>query len=188
MRRDETGEVTGEYSFSTGFASVGGAISLGPWLSAGGSAGLSWESIAGESATGLGVSLGLSGEPWTGVRGGLSVTGLGSAPSWNGIHKDMPTIVSAGVEAVVATGLSAFAGGELGLSTADSFGAGLSMALSGFRVSAGYGLSPGEDEISGLFGGFSYTYESGGSYTMEAAFTQRGNLDWPILAGISVEF
>lgn len=186
VRRDEYGAVTGEYSFSTGCAMAGASFPLCEWLTAGTSFGLSWENVAGDGGTGLAANVGLAARFPDGLLVGVAMTGVGNSPSWNGIHKDMPTEISAGVSYSISSFLSAFAGGKIGFSTSDAFGGGMLLAYREFGFSAGYQYSPGEEEISGFFAGLQYTYVSGGSYTIEAAVSQRDELSWPILAGLSV--
>jgi hypothetical protein len=184
--RDASGEVTGGYSFSTGCALAGASFPLGGWLRAGISAGIAWEDPGNGIGTGIAAGAGMAGEPISGFRFGAGVSGLGVAPSWNGIRKDMPATVYTAVEWSVSPLFDLFAGGGLGFSTAGSFGGGASLHIGDIACSAGYAASPSEDEITGIFGGLRYVYRSGGVYTIEAAFTQRHSMDWPVMAGISV--
>jgi hypothetical protein len=184
--RDASGVVTGGYSFSTGCALGGAAFPVGRWLHAGISAGVAWEDPGNGIGTGLAAGAGIAGEPFGGLRFGACVTGLGVAPSWNGIRKDMPSTVSTGVEWSISPVLDLFAGGGLGLSTSSSIGGGACLHIGDLACSAGYNASPSEDETTGIFGGLRYVYRSGGTYTIEAAFMQRHSMDWPVMAGISV--
>ncbi len=186
--RDESGAVTGEYSYSTGCAMAGVSFPLAGWIDAGVSAGLSWENVAAEGGTGINANAGLAFKPDGGLLAGIVITGVGQAPSWQGIRKDMPTEISAGASYRISSIMTGFAGGKIGFSTSDAFGCGMSINYSEYGCSAGYQYSPGEDEISGFFAGLRYTYESGGSYTIEAAISQRDELSWPVLAGLSVSF
>ena len=186
--RDESGVVTGEYSYSTGCAMAGVSFPLTGWIDAGVSAGLSWENIASDGGTGFTANAGLAFKPSSGFLAGIVITGAGQAPSWQDIHKDMPTEISAGASYRISSILTGFAGGKIGLSTSDSYGCGMSINFREYGCSAGYQYSPGEEEISGFFAGLRYTYESTGSYTIEIATSQRDELDWPILAGLSVSF
>jgi hypothetical protein len=184
--RDPYGEVTGGYSFSTGCALAGASLPFGGWLRAGLSAGFAWEDPGDGIGTGITAAAGIAGEPVESFRFGATVTGLGVAPSWNGIRKDMPTAVSTGVEWSVSTALDLFAGGGLGFSSAGSFGGGACLRIGDLSCSAGYSVSPSEEEITGIFGGLRYVYLTGGTYIVEAAFSQRQSMDWPVMAGISV--
>lgn len=184
--RDESGVVTGEYSYSTGCAMAGVSFPLAGWIDAGISAGLSWENVAAHGGTGITANAGLAFRPAGGLLAGIVITGVGQAPSWQGISKDMPTEISAGASYSISSLITGFAGGKIGLSTSDAFGCGISVSYAEYGCSAGYRYSPGEEEISGFFAGLRYTYESGGSYTVEIATEQRDELDWPVLAGLSV--
>lgn len=186
LRRDETGAVTGEYSYSTGSFFAGASHRINPWLTAGASAGIGWENIDSGSGTGIIASAGLAAELGEAGAAGVSVTGLGTAPTWNGVSKAMPVEISAGARWRLNSLLACFAGSGLGLSTASSHGGGLMITIPRLLISAGYRLVPGEEELTGFFGGVQYTYESGGTYILEAAVSQRDQLEWPVLAGISV--
>lgn len=186
LRRDESGSVTGEYSFSTGSALAGVSFSLASWLRGGVSAGISWENIGEQGGTGLTCSAGLAADFPERVKAGVSISGIGQPPSWNGIRKNMPTEVSAGVKYPFGSMLSCFAGGSVGFSTADAFGGGLRIEYSDMAFAGGYRWSPDEEELSGFFAGLQYNYTSGGTYTIEAAVSQRDELSWPIFAGISI--
>jgi hypothetical protein len=186
LQRDAAGAVTGEYSFSTGTALAGTAFSITEWLRGGISAGISWENIGDQGGTGLTCSAGLSAEFPENVRAGIAVSGIGQPPAWNGIRKSMPAEVSGGVSYPLGSMFTAFAGGRIGFSTSDEFGGGLRIEYSDLGVSAGYTISPGEDELSGFFAGLQYRYTSGGTYTIEAAVSQRHDLSWPVFAGISI--
>ena len=186
LRRDETGLVTGEYSFGAGTALLGMSYLLTPWLKGGISAGVSWEDIGEQGGTGLTCSAGLAADLPKGMKAGIVVSGIGQAPSWNGIRKNMPTEVSAGVSYPFGTILTCFAGGRAGFATSDAFGGGLKIEYSDLCISGGYQYVPGEDEISGFFVGLQYNYTSGGTYTIEAAASQRDELSWPVFAGISI--
>jgi hypothetical protein len=186
LRRDDYGEVTGEYSYSTGTASAGASFAVLPWLRAGGSIGIAWENIDDQSGTGMIASAGLAADIGGNGAAGLSVTGLGTPPEWNGVTKAMPVEISAGASWRFNRLLKCFAGAGIGLSTSSSFGGGLSLELAELGISAGYSFVPGEEEMTGLFAGLQYTYVSGGTYIIEASISQRHQLDWPVLAGISV--
>ncbi len=186
IRRDETGTVTGQYSFGAGTALVGMSYSLAPWLSGGVSAGLSWENIAEQGGTGFTCSAGIKADFPEGMKAGIVLSGIGQAPSWNGTRKGMPTEISAGVSYALGSMLTSFAGGRLGFSASDALGGGLEVNCCDMTVSGGYRYVPGEDEISGFFAGFQYSYTSGGIYRIEAAVSQRRELEWPVFAGISI--
>ncbi|MCK5117466.1 MAG: hypothetical protein KAR44_12770 [Candidatus Aegiribacteria sp.] len=186
LRRDETGSVTGEYSFGAGTALAGASFPLASWLRGGISAGVSWENIAEQAGTGLTCSAGLSADFQNGMKAGIAICGIGQAPSWNGIRKNMPTEVSAGVSYPLGSLLTGFAGGRIGFSTSDAFGGGLKVEYADLGFSAGYSYAPGEDEISGFFAGAQYVYTSEGTYTIEAAVSRRDDLGWPVYAGISI--
>jgi len=184
--RDETGSITGEYSYSSGTAIAGGSYHLNSWLRAGLSVGLSWENIGEQSGTGLTCSAGLAAGMPDGLLAGITVTGIGQAPAWNGITKNMPTEISAALSYPFGSVAACFAGGRLGFSTSNAIGGGLKIEYSDIGLSAGYQYTPDEDEISGFFAGLQYRYTSGGVYTIEAAVSQRDELGWPVMAGISV--
>ncbi|MCK4806306.1 MAG: hypothetical protein KAT09_01595 [Candidatus Aegiribacteria sp.] len=186
LRRDETGSVTGEYSFGAGTALAGVSFLLTSWLRGGVSAGISWENVGEQGKTGLTSSAGLAADFQEGMKAGVVVSGIGQAPSWNGIRKNMPTEVSAGVSYPFGSMFTGFAGGRLGFSTSDAFGGGLRIVFTDLAFSAGYRYVPGEDEISGFFAGVQYNYTSEGTYTIEAAVSQRDELSWPVFAGISI--
>lgn len=186
LRRDETGSITGEYSFGAGTTLLGVSFLLTPWLRGGVSAGISWEDLGEQGETGLTSSAGLAVDFQEGIKVGVVVSGIGQAPSWNGIRKNMPTEVSAGVSYQFGSMFTGFAGGRTGFFTSDAFGGGLRIEYADLGFSAGYGYVPGEDEISGFFAGLQYNYTSEGTYTIEAAVSQRDELSWPVFAGISI--
>ena len=184
--RDAAGAVTGEYSFGSGTAVIGMSYLLTSWLKAGVSAGISWENIAEQGGTGLNCSAGLAAGFPSGLNAGLAVSGIGQAPQWNGIRKNMPVEISAGVSYPFGSIFTGFAGGKTGFSTSHALGGGLQVNYSELAFTAGYQYVPDEDEISGFFTGLRYSYTSGGTYTIEAALTQRDELSWPVFVGISV--
>jgi len=186
VRRDQFGQALGEYAFSSGFGLAGLSFPIGGRFTGGLSAGLAWEDPGTGTGTGLAASAGVAGEPLDGLRLGAGVTGLGFAPSWDGIRKSMPITVSVGAEWSASGTLGIFTGGNMGFYTAGSFGGGVHITIDDLSVSAGYSLCPGEQETTGIFGGLSYSYSSGGTYVIEAAFAQRESMDWPVMAGISV--
>jgi hypothetical protein len=188
VERDEQGSETGEYSFSTGVASAAVSSGIGGGWSVGLALGLGWEDVGDQGATGFTASAGVAGMVSGQLEVGAVIRGIGLAPSWNGIHKDMPTEVSAGARYSFGDMIAVFGGGRYGFDTIDSFCAGAEFETSGFSVSAGYELSPDADECTGLFGGIGYTYEAGEVYSIELGFSQRDALDWPVLAGLSVLF
>ena len=188
VERDAEGLETGEYSFSSGMA--GGGVSrtlFGGW-SAGIALGVVWEDVGDQGGSGFTASAGILGTPSDRLTVGALLRGVGSSPSWNGIHKDMPTEIDAGARYTFNRLVSAFGGGKLGFNTPGSFCLGVEFMESGFSVSAGYELSPDVDEATGIFGGIGYTYRSGEVYSVELAFSQRDRLEWPVLAGLSVLF
>ncbi len=186
LRRDETGSVTGEYSYGAGTALAGVSFLLAPWLRGGVSAGVSWENIAEQGGTGLTCSAGLRTDFQNGMKAGIVISGIGRAPAWNGIRKNMPTEISAGVSYPFGSIFTGFTGGRIGFSTSDALGGGLRIEYADMVFSGGYGYAPGEDEISGFFAGLQYNYVSSGTYTIEAAVSQRDDLSWPVFAGISI--
>jgi len=188
VERDETGAVTGEYSFSSGIASIGASRGFGGGFSAGASVGIVWEDVGEMGATGFTTSAGVRLAPSDRLEMGAVVRGLGSSPSWNGIHKDMPTEVSAGARYRFGELFSLFGGARYGFDTPDAFCLGLELTGAGFSLSGGWEESPGEDEVTGLFGGLGYTYVTGEVYRIEMAVSQRDRLDWPVVAGLSVLF
>ncbi|MEN8207908.1 MAG: hypothetical protein ABFR50_01530 [Candidatus Fermentibacteria bacterium] len=186
LRRDETGSVTGEYSYGSGTALTGVSFLLASWLRGGVSAGVSWENIAEQGGTGLTCSAGLGAEFQNGMKAGIVLSGIGQPPSWNGIRKNMPVEVSAGASYPFGSVLTGFAGGRIGFFTSDAFGGGLRIEYANLGLSAGYGYAPDQEEISGFFAGAQYNYTSEGTYTIEAAVSQREDLSWPVFAGISI--
>lgn len=186
IRRDDAGQVTGEYSYDTGAAFAGASYSLTQWLRAGLAAGVAWENIDQQSGTGVTASAGVAAEIGSAGTAGLAVTGLGSAPSWNGVSKAMPVEISAGLQWELGEYFNCFGGGSFGFSTSSSLGAGLCFCQSQMQLTAGYGYTPDEDELTGFFAGLQYTYVSGGTYIIEAAVAQRDQLEWPVMAGISI--
>jgi hypothetical protein len=188
VERDETGTETGEYSFSSGIASIGASSSLGRNWSAGISLGIAWEDAGEQGATGFTTSAGLRGEISDGLILGAVIRGFGLAPEWNGIHKDMPTEIAASVVYSISETVSAFGGGRYGFDTPDSWCLGAELGISGFSVSGGYDIYPDADECTGFFGGLGYTYDAGEVYSVELAICQRDVFDWPVLAGLSVLF
>lgn len=186
LRRDDAGLVTGEYSYSTGTALLGVSSRVLPWLRAGGAAGISWENIDSDAGTGIAVSAGLAADAGESGMAGVTVTGLGKAPEWNGVRKAMPVEISAGASWVLSRNIVLFGGSTVGFSTAGSLGGGLSLSLRELDLTAGYNLTVDEDETTGFFAGLSYTYISGGTYIIEMAVSQRHETGWPVLAGISV--
>jgi len=184
--RDASGAVTGEYSYGAGTAVLGMSYQLAPWLKAGISAGISWENIAEQGGTGMNCSAGLAAGLPSGLKAGLAVSGIGQAPQWNGIRKNMPVEISAGVSYPFGSMFTGFAGGKAGFSTSHALGGGLQVNYSDLAFVGGYQYVPDEDEISGFFAGLQYSYTSGGTYTIEVAVSQRDELSWPVFAGISI--
>jgi hypothetical protein len=188
VERNEEGVETGEYSFSSGMVSAGVSRTLvGSW-SGGVSLGVVWEDVGDRGGSGFSASAGILGRPADGLTIGATLRGVGSSPSWNGIHKDMPTEIAAGVRYSFYRFVSVFGGGRLGFNTPDSFCLGLEFEHSGFSMSGGYEHTPDVDESTGIFGGIGYTYRSAEVYSIELAFSQRDLLEWPILAGLSILF
>ncbi len=185
--RDEYGEQTGVYSYGTGLVAGGFCGEFVSGLSWGASMAAAWEKIDAETGSGFALAAGAAWSSPFGLRAGLALRGLGQAPSWNGIHKDMPTTVDAGAEMPVYGPLLAFAGGQLGFSTASAGSFGLRGGVSGLGLSCGYTLGE-EEETSGVFGGLSYRYSAAETYTVEIATSQRDVLDWPVMAGLTVVF
>jgi hypothetical protein len=188
LRRDDTGSVTGEYSYSTGTAMAGLSMEVLPSIRGGISLGISWENIDTQKGTGFTSSAGIAADLGRGFNTGLSLTGLGTAPSWSGIKKDMPTELHAAVSWDQSEYLTLFSGGKLGFSTADSWSGGICFSLSDLQLTGGYSFVPGEDETAGIFAGLRYIYSSSGIYIIEMAVAQRDEFSWPVLAGISVRF
>ncbi len=188
VERDAEGNETGEYSFSSGMATAGVSRTLIEGWSGGVSLGVVWEDVGDQGVSGFTASLGILGAPSDGLTVGALLRGVGSSPSWNGIHKDMPTEIAVGARYTFHRLVSAFGGGRLGFNTPDSFCLGIEFEQGGFALSGGYELSPDVDEATGIFGGIGYTYRSEEVYTVELAFSQRDRLEWPVLAGLSVLF
>lgn len=185
--RDEYGAQTGVYSYGTGLMAGGFSGDFAPGLSWGASMAVAWEKIDAETGTGFSANLGMRARTDAGLRAGLALRGLGQAPSWDGIRKDMPITLDAGAEMPVSDRLDLFAGGQLGFSTSSAGSAGLRGSVSGLGLSCGYTLGE-EEETSGVFGGLSYRYRAAETYTVEIATSQRDVLDWPVLAGLTVVF
>lgn len=188
VERDAEGNETGEFSFSTGSLNAGISYDVFGGWKAGISLGVAWERIAGKGGTGMVASAGLSGSPFEGAFAGASLRGIGQAPSWNGIRKNMPTEVTAALLYNISSVVSVFGGGRIGFSTFDSYCAGVEFDYEGFTASGGWEVAPGEDETSGLFAGMGYSYVSEQTYLLELAVSQRHELEWPVLAGLSVLF
>ena len=148
---------------------------------------LAWENIDAETGTGFSANLGMRARTDAGLRAGLALRGLGQAPSWDGIRKDMPITLDAGAEMPVSGAVSAFAGGQLGLSTSSAGSVGLRGGYAGLALSCGWTLGE-EEETSGVFGGLSYRYSAAETYTVEIATSQRDVLEWPVMAGLTVVF
>ncbi|MFO7948871.1 MAG: hypothetical protein R6U36_00730 [Candidatus Fermentibacteraceae bacterium] len=185
--RDEYGAQTGVYTYGTGLVAGGFSGDLVPGLSWGASMAVAWEKIDAATGTGFSANLGMRARTDAGLRAGLALRGLGQAPSWNGIRKDMPITLDAGAMVPVSGAVSAFAGGQLGFSTSSAASAGLRGGVSGLGLSCGYTLGE-EEETSGVFGGLSYRYRAAETYTVEIATSQRDVLDWPVMAGLTVAF
>lgn len=186
--RDQYGNETDVYTYGTGMA--GGAVcgELGMGLSWGASLAVAWESIGSMSGSGFSGAVGLRGRTAAGLEAGLAVRGLGQTPSWNGIHKDMPTTLDGGVGLRVSKNLDLFGGGRLGLSTSSAGSVGLRGGVSGLALSTGFTLAEAEEQ-GGFFGGLAYEYSAGAeSYLVEISTSQRDQLDWPVLAGLTVGF
>ncbi|MBD3370040.1 hypothetical protein GF402_06735 [Candidatus Fermentibacteria bacterium] len=187
VERDQQGAETGEYSFSSGTAGAGLSWRVGEDFAVGGSLGAAWENVADEGGTGLTAGLGIRGRPVENLVAGVLVDGLGQPPSWNGVYKDMPTTVWTGAAYSLSETLTGFGGARIGFNTAAAYGGGARALWGGLSVSAGYDLSA-EAEMEGLFGGVGYVYRTTETYLVEVAFSQRAELSWPVMAGLSVWF
>ena len=187
VSRDQYGNETGVYSYGSGMAAAGVSGRFGELLGWGGSMAVAWEKIGENTGTGFSASLGLQARTDMGLLAGLAVRGLGSAPSWNGVHKDMPITVDGGVSVDLARSMSVFGGGQIGVSTSSAGSVGLRGGVSGLGLCGGYTLGE-EDETSGLFGSVSYEYHAAETYVVELATAQRDVLEWPVLAGLTVIF
>lgn len=185
--RDEVGEVTGEYSWSAGSAMAGLSLGLAGGLVAGVAGGPLWESAGDVSATGLSGSAGLCWTASPSLSAGCMVTGLGMAPDWDGIRKDMPVEATAAVLYSPPGMLLLTCGATAGPSTAARLSAAAQASLSGFSVSGGWEAVPGEERAGGPFAGASYTYSSSGTYTLDASVS-RSETGWPVSAGITASF
>lgn len=187
VERDRYGTETGEYSYGSGTAGGGLSWGLAEGLSVGGSLAAAWEKIDNESGTGLAAGIGLQVEPMDDLATGVLLDGLGQAPSWSGVHKDMPTTLWLGSSYSVSEMLTGFGGARIGFSTACSYGGGVKALFQGLTASVGYDLSE-EAEMQGAFGGVGYVYRTSETYLVEVAFSQRSELSWPVMAGLSVWF
>lgn len=188
VQRDETGQVTGEYSFSSGFAGAGVSFPLTDFISCGISGGSAWETVGENDGSGFAANAGTAMKIFDDIDVGLSVTGFGQAPSWNGSHKDMPIEISFGLGVPFARICYGFAGIRQGLFTADLYGGGLKFSLYGISCSGGYQYATQEGQ-SGLFGGLSYSSGSEEEvYTISLAFSQSSEFSWPVLGGLTVSF
>jgi len=188
IRRNASGEAIGEYSFSSGFAGGGVAFPITDYLSGGISGGAVWESIAEEGGTGFAANAGLAMKLFDSIDFGLTVNGFGQAPSWEGIHNDMPVEISGGIGIPFAQVCYGFAGVRQGFSTADLYGTGLMFTVSGVSCSGGYQYST-QDGQSGIFGGLNYSTKSvGEEYSISIGFAQSDEFSWPVLAGLTVSF
>lgn len=188
VQRDASGQVTGEYAFSTAFAGAGVAFPLTDFISCGISGGAVWETVAEETVSGFAVNAGAAMQLFSDVDLGIAVTGVGQAPSWNGIHKNMPIEISAGIGIPFAQVCYGFAGVRQGFDTADLYGGGLKVSISGLSCSGGYQYST-QDGQSGVFGGLSYSSRSAEElYSISLAFSQSSEFSWPVLAGLTVSF
>ncbi len=185
--RDEAGMPTGEYSWSTGCLSASFSTAILPGLRAGASLGPVWESADAEGATGLTSTIGLYSDALPGLELGLSVDNLGSAPEWNGVRKNMPTVLTLGASWRPAAILRLVGGGSLGFFTASRLSAAAEIPAGPVAVSGGWELVPGESEASGPFFGAGYAYESSGSYRLDISLS-RDEFGWPVLAGLSASF
>ncbi|NLP06278.1 hypothetical protein GX411_10065 [Candidatus Fermentibacteria bacterium] len=188
IARDETGQATGEYTWSSGALTAGGSFALSPSVRLGASLGPVWESAGSDGASGFSASAGACFRPSEGVLLGAALHNAGFAPSWDGIHKDMPTEVSAGVSVTLPAGLRAVAGGVYGFSTSARASLAGEFSRSGLSISAGYELTPDSPEMNGAFGGVEYRFVEQGTYGASLAFRQSRDLSWPMLAGLSIEF
>jgi hypothetical protein len=187
VERDRHGTETGEYSYGSGTAGAGLAWALAEGLSVGGSLAAAWEKVDDQGGTGITTGLGIRATPLDNLVAGALLDGLGQAPSWGGVHKDMPTTLWLGSSYSASEMLGGFGGARIGLSTACSYGGGLKAIFRGLSVSVGYDLSE-EEEMEGVFGGVGYVYRTSETYLVEVAFSQRSELSWPVMAGLSVWF
>lgn len=188
IARNETGQVAGEYTWSSGALTAGGSFALSPSVRLGASFGPVWESAGGTGASGFSASAGACCGPSGGFLLGAALHNAGFAPSWDGIHKDMPTEISAGASIALPAGLRAVAGGVYGFHTSARASLAVEFTWSGLSVSAGYELAPDSPELNGVFGGMEYRFVQQGTYGASLAFRQSRDLAWPVLAGLSIEF
>jgi hypothetical protein len=186
--RDQSGVETGEYSWSSGSAGLAGSFPL-PFGTRGGiSAGAVWEKADDSSASGMTASAGLCMSPGPDLDLGIAVLNMGSAPSWNGTTKNMPTEVSAGARWEALPCGSIIGGASFGFWTSSRYSAGAEFEAGGLSVSAGWTVVPGQDQAGGIFAGLCWRFRSGSEYSTEFAVRQTGDLSWPVSAGISVAF
>lgn len=188
VARDETGQATGEYTWSSGALTAGGAFTPIPSVSIGAAMGPLWERAGSDGASGFYMSAGAGFRPSDALLLGAALHNAGFAPSWDGIHKDMPTEMSAGASVALPAGLRAVAGGVYGFSTSSRASLAAEFAWSGLSFSAGYELAPDSPELNGAFGGIEYRFVEEGTYGASLAFRQSSDLAWPVLGGLSIEF
>jgi hypothetical protein len=186
--RDASGVATGEYSWSSGSAGVAGSFPLPLGTRGGVSFGTVWEKIEDTSASGVIFSAGLSACPLECLDTGLAVLNFGSAPSWDGVTKNLPTEVSAGSRWRALPFLSVVAGAVGGFWTSSRFSLAVEPSIGGLSASAGWTAVPGQEHAGGFFGGLAWEFVNGSEYSAEFALRQVGDLSWPVSAGISVEF
>jgi hypothetical protein len=186
--RDGAGVETGEYSWSSGSAGAAGAFPLPFGIRGGLSAGTVWEDVDDQGASGITCSAGLSLSPSDGIEAGLALLNIGSAPSWDGIAKNMPAEVSAGARWRSLPFISIVAGASAGFWTSSRFSAAAEFSAGGLTASAGLTEVPDQDQAGGLFGGLCWRFGYESEYSAEIATRQVGDLAWPVSAGISIAF
>jgi hypothetical protein len=186
---DEQGNPTGEFSFSSGIFGSGFSFQpFGDWR-AGMFFGIAWEKIGNTGGTGFTFSTGISGHVGNYLELGVSITNLGKSPSWNSIHKDMPAELSAGAAFSFTDDIKAFGAYKLGFSTVNRFGGGMEFSVTGLKISGGYQFAPDHQEAGGIFSGILYRIDTEEeSYSISFAMQQKDELNWPLIAGLSILF
>jgi hypothetical protein len=188
VERDESGQVTGEYTWSSGMLGAGGSFEILPRVRGGIAAGPVWEKAGDTDASGFHASAGAAWSPSGELLAGIALRNVGSAPSWGGIHKNMPTELAAGASMRLPAGFRAVVGGAWGFWTASRAGAACEYGRDGLAVSIGWEAAGDGGSAGGAFGGVEYTFEQGASYSACISFRQHAELSWPVLAGLSIAF
>jgi hypothetical protein len=101
----------------------------------------------------------------------------------------MPTELALGGRLGVSHAVDLSMAGILGFATADRFGAAFDVTLSDLLLTAGYQFAPDHPDAGGAHAGLSYDFHYGSeTYSVRIGTQQKDELDWPVLAGLSVSF